>query len=61
MSTRILYICKEEGLHLDSEALSTLSSISQADLRRAITYLQGAARLFGSSISSKYLISVSGL
>ncbi|KAG6390418.1 hypothetical protein SASPL_148152 [Salvia splendens] len=61
MTSRILYICNEEGLNLDSEALSTLSSISQGDLRRAITYLQGAARLFGSSISSKDLISVSGV
>ncbi|XP_075482769.1 replication factor C subunit 2 isoform X2 [Primulina tabacum] len=40
MSSRVIYICKEEGLDLDSEALSTLSSISQGDLRRAITYLQ---------------------
>ncbi|KAG8378236.1 hypothetical protein BUALT_Bualt08G0116700 [Buddleja alternifolia] len=61
MSSRILYISKEEGLNLDSEALSTLSAISQGDLRRAITYLQSAARLFGSSISSKDLISVSGV
>ncbi|KAL7585723.1 replication factor C subunit 2 [Lactuca sativa] len=61
MSTRVLHICNEEGLNLDSEALSTLSSISQGDLRRAITFLQGAARLFGSSISSKDLISVSGV
>ncbi|RVW51145.1 Replication factor C subunit 2 [Vitis vinifera] len=61
MSSRILHICKEEELNLDSEALSTLSSISQGDLRRAITYLQGAARLFGSIISSKDLISVSGV
>lgn len=61
MSSRILHICKEEGLMLDSEALSTLSSISQGDLRRAITYLQSAARLFGSTISSKDLISVSGV
>lgn len=60
MSNRILHICNEEGLTLDTEALSTLSSVSQGDLRRAITYLQGAARLFGSSISSKDLISVSG-
>eukprot|EP00258_Populus_trichocarpa_P034495 XP_024450514.1 replication factor C subunit 2 isoform X3 [Populus trichocarpa] len=59
-SSRILHICNEEGLTLDAEALSTLSSISQGDLCRAITYLQGAARLFGSSISSKDLISVSG-
>ncbi|KAK3003865.1 hypothetical protein RJ639_019588 [Escallonia herrerae] len=61
MTSRILHICREEGLNLDSEALSTLSSISQGDLRRAITYLQGAARLFGSSISSKDLICVSGV
>ncbi|CAN6476132.1 unnamed protein product [Victoria cruziana] len=61
MSSRIQYICLEEGLHLDPDALSTLSSISQGDLRRAITYLQGAARLFGSSISSVDLISVSGV
>ncbi|XP_059280271.1 replication factor C subunit 2 [Lycium ferocissimum] len=61
MGSRILHICKEEGLNLDSEALSTLSSISQGDLRRAITYLQSAARLFGSSISAKDLISVSGV
>ncbi|XAR62831.1 hypothetical protein NMG60_11017727 [Bertholletia excelsa] len=61
MTGRILHICKEEGLALDSEALATLSSISQGDLRRAITYLQGAARLFGSSISSKDLLSVSGV
>ncbi|XP_020213521.1 replication factor C subunit 4 isoform X2 [Cajanus cajan] len=40
MSSRISYICKEEGLFLDAEALSTLSSISHGDLRRAITYLQ---------------------
>ncbi|GJN13654.1 hypothetical protein PR202_gb00384 [Eleusine coracana subsp. coracana] len=44
-----------------AEALSTLSAISQGDLRRAITYLQSAARLYGSSISSSDLISVSGV
>nr|GEW63044.1 hypothetical protein [Tanacetum cinerariifolium] len=61
MSTRILHICNEEGLNLDPEALATLSSISQGDLRRAITFLQGVAHLFGSSIYSKDLISISGV
>ncbi|KAI4389758.1 hypothetical protein MLD38_001950 [Melastoma candidum] len=61
MSSRIQHICNEEGLNLDAEALSTLGSISQGDLRRAITYLQGAARLYGSSITSSDLISVSGV
>nr|GEW17988.1 replication factor C subunit 4 [Tanacetum cinerariifolium] len=60
MSTRILHICNDEGLNLDPEALATLSSISQGDLRRAITFLHGVARLFRSLISSKDLISVSG-
>nr|GFA47118.1 replication factor C subunit 2 [Tanacetum cinerariifolium] len=59
MSTRILHICNEEGLNLGLEALATLSSISQRDLRRVITFLHRAARLFGSLISSKDLISIS--
>ncbi|KAH0916198.1 hypothetical protein HID58_030644 [Brassica napus] len=61
MSNRILHICNEEGLNLGGEALSTLSSISQGDLRRAITYLQSGARLFGSTITSRDLLDVSGL
>ncbi|KAL4183826.1 hypothetical protein AMTRI_Chr11g100170 [Amborella trichopoda] len=61
MSSRISHICRQESLNLDSEALATFSSISDGDLRRAITYLQSAARLFGSSISAKNLISVSGV
>jgi replication factor C subunit 2/4 len=61
MSNRILHICNEEGLSLDGEALSTLSSISQGDLRRAITYLQSATRLFGSTITSTDLLNVSGV
>ncbi|CAI0395687.1 unnamed protein product [Linum tenue] len=40
MSSRILHICKEEGIYLDDE---------------------GAARLYGSSISSNDLINVSGV
>lgn len=61
LTSRIQHICQEEGLDLDSEALATLSRISEGDLRRAITYLQSAARLYGSSISSDNLISVSGV
>nr|TKS18616.1 hypothetical protein D5086_0000002850 [Populus alba] len=59
-SNHILPVCNEDSLTLDAEALSTLSSISQGDLHWAITFLHGAARLFGSSISSKDHVSVSG-
>ncbi|CAK9881086.1 hypothetical protein BDL97_08G049700 [Sphagnum fallax] len=61
MLGRIQYICQEEGLDLDQEALSTLSRVSEGDLRRAITYLQSAARMYGSSISSGNIIGVSGI
>ncbi|KAM1022903.1 hypothetical protein ACFX13_044537 [Malus domestica] len=40
MISRILHIVQEEGLNLDPEVLSTLSSTSQGDLRRALTFLQ---------------------
>ncbi|BBM98161.1 replication factor C subunit 2/4 [Marchantia polymorpha subsp. ruderalis] len=61
MTTRIKFVCQEEGIQLNSEALSTLSKVSGGDLRRAITCLQSAARLYGSSISSDNIISVSGV
>ncbi|MFS7973419.1 putative P-loop containing nucleoside triphosphate hydrolase [Helianthus anomalus] len=48
MSTRILRTCAEEGLNLDSEALSTLSSISQGDLRHDITFMQSESNGDGS-------------
>ncbi|KAI5062496.1 hypothetical protein GOP47_0023035 [Adiantum capillus-veneris] len=61
LSSRIQFICREEGLSLDSEALTTLNHVSEGDMRRAITYLQGAARLYGSSLSSDNIISISGV
>lgn len=61
LSSRIEHICQEEGLLLDSEALATLNRVSEGDMRRAITYLQSAARLYGSSISSDNIISISGV
>ncbi|KAL3690676.1 hypothetical protein R1sor_004327 [Riccia sorocarpa] len=61
MTTRVKYVCQEEGIQLSPEALSALSKVSGGDLRRAITVLQSAARLYGSSISSDNIISVSGV
>ncbi|XP_024515474.1 replication factor C subunit 2 isoform X1 [Selaginella moellendorffii] len=61
MHGRILHICSEEGVQMGSEALATLSRVSEGDLRRAITYLQSATRLYGSSITSKDILSVSGV
>ncbi|KAL2652427.1 hypothetical protein R1flu_020555 [Riccia fluitans] len=61
MTIRVRHVCQEEGIQLSPEALSTLSKVSGGDLRRAITVLQSAARLYGSSISGANIISVSGV
>lgn len=61
MSARIRHVAAQEGLTLAPEALETLSCVSEGDLRRAITYLQSAARLYGASITSERIVAVSGV
>lgn len=61
MSQRIEFICGEEGLTLDSGAMNMLSKVSEGDLRRAITCLQSAARLYGSHITTDHIVYVSGV
>ena len=42
---RLRYIVQQEELNVDEDVFSYLLTISNGDLRRAITYLQSAARL----------------
>lgn len=44
---RLEDIARQEGLNLEEGAVETLIRCSEGDLRRAITYLQSAARLVG--------------
>lgn len=46
---RISEIAQAEGLTLDEGVVDTLIRCSEGDLRRAITYLQSAARLVGAT------------
>ncbi|OJD15092.1 hypothetical protein AJ78_04609 [Emergomyces pasteurianus Ep9510] len=50
---RLEEIARTEKLRLDDGCIETLIRCSEGDLRRAITYLQSAARLVGSKTSSK--------
>ncbi|KAJ5639308.1 uncharacterized protein N7484_007170 [Penicillium longicatenatum] len=46
---RIENIAKAEGLNLEDGVIDTLIRCGEGDLRRAITYLQSAARLIGAT------------
>uniref|UniRef100_H2SLF7 Replication factor C (activator 1) 4 n=1 Tax=Takifugu rubripes TaxID=31033 RepID=H2SLF7_TAKRU len=43
--TRLLDICEKENLKYSKEGISALVRVSEGDLRKAITFLQSAARL----------------
>ncbi|KAJ5555623.1 ATPase AAA-type core [Penicillium sp. DV-2018c] len=47
--SRIAHIAAEEGLRLEDGVVDTLIRCGEGDLRRAITYLQSAARLVGAT------------
>ncbi|KAJ5463456.1 hypothetical protein N7475_008400 [Penicillium sp. IBT 31633x] len=47
--SRIADIAKQEGLQLEDGVVDTLIRCGEGDLRRAITYLQSAARLVGAT------------
>jgi len=47
VSERLRHICSEEAVKVSPEALEAVMSISEGDLRRAITTLQSCARLAG--------------
>ncbi|KAL6074032.1 replication factor C subunit 4 [Balamuthia mandrillaris] len=48
MVARLQHICKEEGVKITEDALRTLVSVSEGDMRKAITTLQSTHTLLGS-------------
>lgn len=59
---RLLEICKKENLKYSPEAIAALVNVSEGDLRKAITYLQSAARLnMDREISEKAIIEIAGV
>lgn len=51
---RLEYIAKAENVHFEDGVLDTLIKTSDGDMRRAITYLQSAARLHSSVAASSH-------
>ncbi|XP_062306511.1 replication factor C subunit 4 [Osmerus eperlanus] len=59
---RLLDICKKEDLKYSPEAIAALVKVSEGDLRKAITFLQSAARLnVDKEISEKAIVEIAGV
>uniref|UniRef100_A0A673JP31 AAA+ ATPase domain-containing protein n=1 Tax=Sinocyclocheilus rhinocerous TaxID=307959 RepID=A0A673JP31_9TELE len=58
---RLLQICGKESLKYTTEGIEALVSVSEGDLRKAITYLQSAARLHAEQeITEQIIIEIAG-
>ncbi|KAM4548153.1 replication factor C subunit 4 isoform 1-T2 [Odontesthes bonariensis] len=59
---RLLQICAKENLNYTKESLAILVQVSEGDLRKAITFLQSAARLnFDKEITGQTIIEIAGV
>ncbi|CAL8255797.1 unnamed protein product [Merluccius merluccius] len=59
---RLLDICEKENLKYSEEAIAALVKVSDGDLRKAITYLQSAARLnVDKEITEKTIVEIAGV
>ena len=61
VKNRLKSICQKEGLTVNDESLDKVIEVSEGDLRKAITTLQSAARIFGESIEVSHIIEISGM
>ncbi|PAV57917.1 hypothetical protein WR25_23821 [Diploscapter pachys] len=56
---RLQFICKEEKVNLDEEALKTLVQLTEGDLRKAVTYLQSLASS-NTAVDSAFIRNITG-
>lgn len=64
LTQRLEYICREEDVACDKNTYATLVTCSEGDLRKAITYLQCATRLYKNEarcIKSSDILEIAGI
>jgi replication factor C subunit 2/4 len=60
MGARLKFIGEQEGLEMSDDVFAMCSKHSGGDMRKAITLLQSAARLFAGKISGASIVEVAG-
>jgi len=57
---RLGMICEKEGLKCEPTVLDVVNNVSGGDLRKAITFIQGASRIGGGEIDAQTIIDMAG-
>jgi len=57
---RLQLICETEGLFCDPAVLDVVNKVSGGDLRKAITFMQGASRFTGGPVTAETIIDMAG-
>lgn len=60
MTTRLRYICEHEGVQATDDVFTACSKHSGGDMRKAITLLQSAARLYSGNVNAESIVEVAG-
>lgn len=61
MLNRLRIVCEGEKVDADDNTLETVLKVSGGDMRKAITFLQSAAQLYGGKLKTEYIIEISGI
>jgi replication factor C subunit 2/4 len=57
---RLAFVAEQEGVELPAEVESALVKISEGDMRKAITYMQGAWTLYGKAMNAAAVHEIAG-
>jgi DNA polymerase III delta prime subunit len=61
MLDRLQFVAAQENLQCGPDVFSTVSRLAEGDLRRGITLLQSAARLYSNEVTADAVVDVAGV
>lgn len=60
LSERLRYIADQESVNVSDDCIGRIIDVSDGDMRRAITLLQSAVRIFGDDIVPEHIVEIAG-